>query len=117
MFNPAKSLQAIKYLSQQMNMHDLTKVYNVLFQADLLHAQKHGRFITGDLYQVNESGAHPSSTHRHLFEKFRTDLEGTNGVLGSSVDMDEFSQSDIECLDAALEMEAFFPLANKGAIQ
>ncbi len=118
LFNKEASINAILYIIQTFGRVDLHKICKILYYADQSHLAKYGRQITGDTYICMPFGPVPSNIE-DIFKALRgesffadqvQDLRNiivfvNKYIVTSSVkpDMDELSESDVECLDTAIE--------------
>lgn len=118
LFNKGVAINAILYIIQSFGRVDLHKICKILYYADQHHLAKYGRQITGDTYICMPFGPVPSNIE-DIFKALRgesffadqvQDLKDVivfvnKYMVTSSMkpDMDELSESDIECLDAAIE--------------
>lgn len=116
-FNKEKAIHAILYILAHLKRKDTHKVSKILFFADQKHLVEYGRSITGDEYFAMEFGPVPSN----IFDIFKA-LRG-EGFFANSVgdladffevnafyvhpkqeaNLDYLSQTDIECLDEAID--------------
>lgn len=120
LFNKDKTLNAVLYIASRMggkvDMHKLSKT---LYFADSKHLSKYGRSITGDVYIKMKYGPVPSQTDDILkavrgdsffsfaADEFRLYFHFINDYTIAPCkkpDMDFLSDSDVECLDAAIEI-------------
>lgn len=109
-------LYALSVLDKKMDMHKLCKI---LYFADQKHLSLYGRSITGDTYIAMEYGPVPSNVDDILkavrgdsfFSGYVDDLKSKihfenrfiiKGLL--EADMNELSETDIECLDYAISL-------------
>ena len=108
-FNERKALAAVLFVIQQLggkiNKHKLAKI---LYFADMKHLVKYMRPIFGDDYIAMEYGRVPSRVYDGVkgeFDSFRDALNVENKYIYSSEkpDMDELSQSEIECLSDSIK--------------
>ena len=108
-FNERKALAAVLFVIQQLggkiNKHKLAKI---LYFADMKHLVKYMRPIFGDDYSAMEYGPVPSRVYDGVkgeFDSFRDALNVENKYIYSSEkpDMDELSQSEIECLSDSIK--------------
>lgn len=109
-------LYALSVLDKKMDMHKLCKI---LYFADQKHLSLYGRSITGDTYIAMEYGPVPSNVD-DILKAVRGDsfFSGYVGDLKSKIhfenrfiikglleaDMNELSETDIECLDYAISL-------------
>lgn len=111
-------LNAILYVARNMGERkDIHKICKILYFADQAHLSRYGRNITGDTYIAMKYGTVPSHLY-DLFKAVRT-FSGAEDFKTSyfyfscddpyllvpvkEADLDYLSQSDIECLDEAIE--------------
>lgn len=81
-------------------------VLEIIYQADKLHLERHGRTITRDDYVATRLGMYPIYTNDLLYADDSDAFQfGEGGVLVAHrpADLMQFSRSDNECLDATLE--------------
>jgi uncharacterized phage-associated protein len=87
-----------------------------MYFADKLHLEKYGRFVCGDNYVAMKHGPVPSSTYDILksvrfdiYPQIREKATVAFKVIDYTVtpngdaDLDQFSDSEVECLDYAIE--------------
>lgn len=120
LFKKDKTLNAVLYIASQMGgVVDMHKLSKTLYFADSRHLSKYGRSITGDTYIRMKYGPVPSQTDDILkavrgdsffsfaADEFRPYFHFVNDytiALDKKPDMDWLSDSDVECLDAAIEL-------------
>lgn len=81
-------------------------VLEIIYQADKLHLERHGRTITRDDYAAGRLGMYPARTNDLLYADDSDAFQfGEGGMLITHrpADLIQFSRSDNECLDATLE--------------
>lgn len=133
-FDPSKARAAILYISQRLQSKspekraDLYKTLKTLYFAERKHLAKYGRSITNDFYVAMEHGPVPSKTYDmiklvrgDLFVRDNREKERLSKMFAvenkwdiiplQDADEDEFSESDIECLEEAIKKTA--PLSFK----
>ncbi len=118
-FKKDVAIQAILYVVQRIGKRtDIHKICKVLYFADQSHLSKYGRSITGDTYIAMQYGPVPSNVE-DIFKALRGDsyfsgyVEDLKAFLGfankyiliakKEADLDYLSETDIECLDNAIE--------------
>ena len=127
-FNENKAIAALLYISDQLinfkdlrSKPDLHKIFKILYFADLYHISKYGRPIVGDHYIAMEHGPVPSRIYDivkivrgdSLFDDMKgycniLEVDGNHYVKPKkSADMEEFSETDIECIDKSIEENKF----------
>lgn len=113
-FDVDKALAAVTYLVDKTEA-TMYSVMKMLYLADKMHLDRYGRFISGDSYVAMQQGPVPSFTYDMVKHVRGDDSRGTGGdraiecigyelpshriVLKDRPDMEELSDSDIECLD------------------
>ena len=118
LFRKDVAIQAILYIAQCIERKDLHKICKILYYADQSHLSRYGRSITGDTYIAMEYGPVPSNIE-DIFKALRGDsyfsgcvedlkefFEITNKyhlVPNKKSNMDYLSESDVECLDFAID--------------
>ncbi|MCK5719601.1 MAG: SocA family protein [Thiomargarita sp.] len=116
-FKTKKSLETILYIGQNIQQPTFYHIAKIMYFADKMHLEKCGRFICGDHYIAMKSGPVPSKTYNIL--------KAVRDNSSSFIDLkiakqafivddflikplrlaltDYFSESDLECLDCAIE--------------
>ena len=117
LFDKDVTLNAVLYIIQQMGGEvDMHKIFKTLYFADQEHLGKYGRTITGDVYIAMDYGPVPSKTD-DIFKAVRGDSFFSPGdlknlfhfknrfrlIADQEPDLDYLSQSDLLCLDAAID--------------
>jgi len=112
-FDAEKAVEVLLYIAERSpNIYNALKV---LYYADREHLTRYGRLICGDSYVAMSHGPVPSGAY-DLVKYAREDgfrwvnipIEDTFSVQGHSIipyrraNLDLLSESDIECLDAAI---------------
>ncbi len=107
-FDHDKALQVINYLYRKLkNIGEKLEVYNLiklLYLADEYHIERYGRLICGGDYVTMDYG----HVHSNIYSLVNTDKreivrEGNNVRTDVPLDLDEFSESDIEALDTVVD--------------
>lgn len=117
-FDSEKAVDVICYIADQAPHNELYYVGKILYFADKLHLERYGRSICGDTYIAMEHGPVPSGTydlikdvrdHRvnsphydHANASFQ--VQGRKVTPIRPVDEDLFSDSDILCLQEAINV-------------
>lgn len=117
-FDPRKAVAAMAYLAKQTG-ESLYLLLKMMYVADKLHLERTGRFIAGDSYVAMKQGPVPSSTY-DLFKAVRGDRVSSPGrdlalatfsygsnhevTLKADPELDELSESDVECLGEVVEL-------------
>lgn len=126
-FDVDVAVAAASYIAQRapgrLGMHELAKL---LYFADREHLTRYGRMIVGDYYVKMDYGPVPSAVYDGIKAAARPDDEVKRSFIGPELadafieafevnnghksitskaepDMDQLSESDVECLDWALE--------------
>lgn len=115
-FDPEKAVETVLYIANRVNDSGFHRISKILYFADRDHLAKYGRFICGDSYVAMKHGPVPSGTYDilkhvrgdgllcpvpHATESFSVE-EGKKIVAFKDANPDALSQSEIECLDAAI---------------
>lgn len=101
-----KAKASLLYIVANIPNIDKHKLYKILYFAEQYHLVNYGRPITGDAFIKMDYGPVPSYIKNKVENKL--DDDGAVETLGICVianeypDMDELSESDIECLDASI---------------
>ena len=118
LFDREKSMEAVLYIAQKIGgRKDMHKIFKTLYFADKAHLSRYGRSITGDSYIAMSYGPVPSRTD-DIFKAARGDsyfsnpaeeLQGYFHFINKYVieadkdaDLDYLSDTDVECLDYAI---------------
>lgn len=118
-FEKETTVNAILYILQKLGgRKDIHGISKILFFADMSHLAKWGRLITGDVYIAMKNGPVPSKVYdifKYLrgdsyFSGIKDDVKGALKMVNNHIveaisapDMDYLSDSDVECLDTAIE--------------
>lgn len=119
--NPNKALETIVYLANKKEDLDHYHLVKTIFYADKMHLNNYGRPILGDVYKKMKAGPVPSLVldlincnsfmlSPDLLQKsikaFEIVQKGKQKLVKAkrNADLDEFSQTDIECLDHAFKL-------------
>ena len=111
-------MEAVLYIAQKIGgRKDMHKIFKTLYFADKAHLSRYGRSITGDSYIAMSYGPVPSRTD-DIFKAVRGDsyfsnraeeLKGYFHFINKYVieadkdaDLDYLSDTDVECLDYAI---------------
>ena len=116
-FNPQGAVEAVLYIAHRSKDPTIHHISKLLYFADRQHLERYGRFIFGDTYIAMRDGPVPSGVYDML-----KDARGDTGLCrypeaagaftvinGYHVeprrvpDLEWLSDSDIECIDEALE--------------
>jgi uncharacterized phage-associated protein len=114
----SKAKAVILYIANKFGETDFHKVFKMLYIAEKDHLAQYGRPIVGDTYMAMKYGPVPSFIY-DAFKAIRGDGYRIPGVesfyrafevqnkysliVKEKADMDELSESDIRCLDAAID--------------
>jgi uncharacterized phage-associated protein len=113
-FDTDKAVEAIVYTVDKAH-RDLYATLKLIYLADRCHLERYGRFMFGDWYVAMDSGPVPSGAY-DIIRDVRAHADTTGSRRASSAftvelyaiktlrrpEMDELSQSDVECLDMAI---------------
>jgi hypothetical protein len=126
--DPKKAVETIIYLACKDNSPNQTNMMGMMFYADKIHLNKYGRPVLGDMYIKEKYGPIPSLVYGILKEScffigkkvieyannsfFITMLRNRTKLITPKreVNLDKFSESDLECLD-----EAYYLLNDKSS--
>lgn len=121
-FDSEKALEAILYVASKAPIPDIYHVGKILYFADRLHLERFGRLITGDKYRAMKDG--PVAHHSYDLIKIArgrpavlpqgcdpeevkrslcVESKAYNVTALRSADEDAFSDSDLACIDEAIE--------------
>ena len=117
-FRKETAIEAILYIANQIERSDIHKICKILYYADQMHLSKYGRSITGDTYIAMNYGPVPSNVE-DIFKAVRGDsffapyaesirkdnFDFINKFIiraKRAADLDYLSESDLECLDFAI---------------
>jgi uncharacterized phage-associated protein len=118
--NIDKALETIVYLANKQPNIDHYHIVKTVFYADKEHLNKYGRPILGDVYKKMKAGPVPSlvldlinfnslSLAPEVIDKalnaFTVTQDEKRKLIAAKreTDLDEFSGSDLECIDNALD--------------
>jgi len=113
-----KTIETIVYVSR--NTNDLFHIMKILFYADKFHLENYGRLITGDYYKAMKDGPVPSGAYdiiKYVRGDGKVQIEGNPEkafvveenkkiIPLRKPDLEYLSESDIECLDKAIDIYA-----------
>jgi hypothetical protein len=121
-FDREKAIAVVLYLAHKKGSIDFYALLKMIYFADLNHLRQWGRTITGDSYARMDYGPTPSKVYDILKEIRQTPdggvvvIENNNVFPGLKPDMDRFSQSEIDVIDAVFDEnvgKTFSELVNK----
>lgn len=117
-FDFQKSVQCLVYIAQQLGTDVVNKMktLKLIWLADRMHLLKYGRPITCASYLAMKNGpvaseirdilelnsAFSDQRRSYINEFILTVPKSYNYSVTGSIDLDEFSDSDLECLDVIL---------------
>jgi len=117
-YDPEKAVHALVYIAEKLGgVADIYKALKIIFFADKRHLERYGRFIFGDTYIAMDHGPVPSGAYDavkhvrgtavwckpHPLAKKALQAKGMNIIPLIEADLELFSDSDLECLDEAIE--------------
>lgn len=118
-FDESKAVSIVLFILKKMKGKiDRHKLSKILYFADQKHLARYGRPVLGDKYIAMSNGPVPSTLYdaiksidddRYSFDLFKNNLtsEGKYNIVSiQEPDMDELSESDIECLLESLKENA-----------
>ena len=102
----AKAKASLLYVAANIPNVDRHKLYKILYFAEQIHLIRYGKPITGDAYIKMDYGPVPS----YIKDKVEKNRDPDDSVISNGIyvvaneypDMDELSESDIECLDESI---------------
>jgi uncharacterized phage-associated protein len=107
--NKEKAVNTLLYVVSKLEKADFHKTFKIIYFADQFHLQNYGRPIAGDLYIKMDFGPVPSFI-RDITQNNITEYEGVVQKYGKNflktvqvVDLDALSESEMECLDSAID--------------
>lgn len=102
---PKKTIEVILYIATRVKDPTLHRIFKIMYFADKVHLLKYGRFITGDQYIAMEYGPVPSLAYDITKQPPEENIliEGYHIVPQRDARKEEFSESDLECLNASIE--------------
>lgn len=112
----ASALYVCKKLIGEKHLPSLHKIFKIFYFADQKHIASYGRPIVGDNYVAMKYGPVPTNLYS-IFQSVRGDgdcfssdaynaffeVKGHNVSPLADPDLDELSESEIECLDSSIE--------------
>ncbi|MFN8318439.1 MAG: Panacea domain-containing protein [Saprospiraceae bacterium] len=117
-FDFHKSVQCLVYIAQQLGVDEVNKMktLKLIWLADRIHLLKYGRPITCASYLAMKNGpvaseirdilelnsAFSDQRRSYINEFILTVPKSYNYSVTGSIDLDEFSDSDLDCLDIIL---------------
>lgn len=117
-FKRDRAINAILYIANKIEHSDIHKICKILYFADQKSLSNYGRSITGDTYIAMNYGPVPSYIEdifkairkQSYFSKYASEFDGLFSfkddyvlVAGRQPDMKFLSQSDVKCLDYAID--------------
>ena len=119
-FDEKKAISVILYVSRSLQKakirQDLHKIFKILYFADQKHLARYGRPIIGDFYIAMDHGPVPSQIYDIIKtvrgDSIFTSKDNYNKYFSvnkhimspkKKPDMDEFSVSDLECIDESIK--------------
>lgn len=116
-FDREKAVEVLLYAAESLTRRNreagFHKLSKICYFADREHLSRYGRLIMNDDYVAMKHGPVPSHTY-NLMKKDRFSgsdvltedayrIDGHNVVPLRAADLDEFSGSELKCLDSAIE--------------
>ena len=114
----SKAKAVILYIANKFGETDFHRVFKILYLAEKAHLVQYGRMIVGDTYMAMKYGPVPSFIYDAFkairgdgyripeLDSFYSAFEVKNKyslITKEKADLDELSESDIKCLDKAIE--------------
>jgi uncharacterized phage-associated protein len=114
-FDREKAIEAILYIAHNIPDPSYHSINKILYFADKTSLERYGRLICGDTYYAMKHGPVPGNTYDLMKEapagvdfSFRVE-NGRDIVPSRKPDLDELSDSDIECLDLIIHLYGNVP--------
>lgn len=114
-FDRSKAIASILYVVNILNRVDFHKLSKILYFAERKHLSRYGRPITWDWYVAMKNGPVPSNIYDILkivkgesvykdesLKKYFAVEENYFVTAKQQTDLDEFSETDLECLDESI---------------
>jgi uncharacterized phage-associated protein len=120
-FDESKALSVVLFILKNLGGRiDKHKLFKILYFADQKHLTRYGRPVIGDDYIAMSNGPVPSTLYdavksinndRYSFNLFKQYFSTEKYFIISNTDpdMDELSESDIECLLESIKENAKLP--------
>lgn len=114
-FDNQKTIEVILYIANRRPDPTIRDIVKLIYLADKTSLENYGRFVTGDRYVAMRQGPVPSNTYDLLKEGRGTDAFGFSIEYEyhlkpwRDADKDEFSESDIVCLEQTMQAFGHFP--------
>lgn len=115
--NQEKTLEAVVYVASKVPGIDIYHTVKTMFYADKKHLNMYARPVLGDLYIKMDNGPVPSlvrdiinnnsflqsELRAKIRNAFETRGHNKNITVKRNADLSYFSESDLECLDEAID--------------
>jgi uncharacterized phage-associated protein len=117
-FDESKAISVVLFILKNLGGRiDKHKLFKILYFADQKHLTRYGRTVIGDNYIAMSNGPVPSTLYdavksinddRYSFNLFKKhfSIEKYFIISNADPDMDELSESDIECLMESIKENA-----------
>jgi len=117
-YDADKAVHCLLYVLKKLGgVADLYTLLKIIYFADKRHLERYGRFLFGDTYRAMKAGPVPSGAYDaikvvrgdsdwcrpHPLAKKALGVEGQSIIALMESDLGLFSDSDLECLDEAIE--------------
>jgi len=107
-FDRTKAIETILFIAERVENPTFHTISKMLYFADKIHLEEYGRLICDDRYIAMEYGPVPSSVYDIMKsnDAIFNDAFVTDGFVVQprrKSDLDEFSQSDIKCMEQAIQ--------------
>ena len=115
-FNRNRTTEAILYIAQNIPVATFLSINKLLYFADKTSLERYARSITGDTYFAMQNGPVPSNTYDLMKEsppagEFGFRIENDHHLIPlRPANLDELSESDVECLDMIIELYGNVPV-------
>ena len=119
-FAPEKAIETILYIVNKLQAANFHRISKMMYFADKAHLEEYGCFICGDSYIAMKHGPVPNCTYDILKAVQGDGFALANNIIEEAkraftvlqdnsivkplrkVDLDELSESEMECLDRAI---------------
>ena len=119
-FDPKTAIEAILYIAHRVNDPTFHRISKIMYFADKTHLARYGRFICGDHYVAMKHGPVPGGLYDILkdvrYHRSSSIVDKAHKAFtveqtdrkpyvkpAREADLAYFSESDLECLDEAIE--------------
>lgn len=114
-YDMAKAVEVILYIANRIPSPTFMSIFKLMYFADKTSLELFGRLICGDSYVAMENGPVPSASYNLVKAADDTDNYGFKVRFKYHIEplreanLDELSESDIDCLDMTIDSLGKFP--------